>query len=256
MRWDGEIKIFIVQRKNGESSGRKELNFSFREKMPKEVRKELKAQVDKWGKRHNYYKGEKLYDDDETDIRALVPQWPEIVEWKVWRPNLNETHYAVLEAALKMDCTVDEACALAGIARATYYKYAKQYEWFKVRMQRAIDYPKILARAAVQNQIWKWDGKLALKYLQLRDSRLKESWPIAEETEQTQAPVVQFISVAPTNKWIDNQDRSQSDIEPKSASDTSVTILENNVEERKTKGIWENEAEILERLNWVTSRSE
>ena len=190
--------------------------------------------------------------DENTDIRALVPKTPEIIRDK-GRPQLNEAALVALETALKLDCPIDEACVIAGIWRSTYYKYWKQYAWFRARMQKAMDYPKVLARASVQNQIAKWDWKLALKYLQLRDKRMW-AMPVVEEDENEQAPIVQFISVA-ANKWDPTNDLKSSwqmSIEQKSASDTSVTILENNNE---SDMIRENEQEISERLNSLSSNN-
>lgn len=205
-----------------------------------------------------YYKNKRDKEEEQetSDVRGLVPQTPEVVK-AVWRPTIAEANLAVIEAALKMDCTIDEACALAWVSRAVYYKYQKSYRWFRERMQKAADYPKVLARAAVQNQIAKWDWKLALKYLQLRDKRLKENWAVQDEWEQVSTPVVQFISVAP-NKWQGNTTNpdSQTSTKLESVWDTSVTILENNETERKTDGIWENEGEILERLSWLSSNNE
>ena len=190
--------------------------------------------------------------DNDTDIRALVPKTPEVIRDK-WRPNLNESALSALETALKLDCPIEEACALAWVGRSTYYKYWKNFPWFRARMQKAMDYSKVLARAAVQNQIAKWDWKLALKYLQLRDKRMW-AMPVIEDEEKEQAPIVQFISVA-SNKWDQTNDQNsywQMNIEQKSASDTSVTILENNKESDTTR---ENEQEISERLNSLSSNN-
>jgi len=192
--------------------------------------------------------------DNDTDIRALVPKSPEVIRDK-WRPQLNEWALSALETALKLDCPIDEACAIAGIGRSTYYKYWKMHAWFRARMQKAMDYPKVLARASVQNQIAKWDWKLALKYLQLRDKRMWAAPVMDEEETKEQAPIVQFIQVS-SNKWVnanntENQD-SLNDINQKSVSDTSVTILENSNE---TDTTWENEAEISERLNLLSSNN-
>lgn len=188
------------------------------------------------------------------DMRTLVPSWPDYTPHK-GRHRLTETNFAALEAALKLDCTINEACAIAGMTRITYYKYWREEKWFRDRMQRAMDYTKILARAAVQHNIAKWDGKLALKYLQLRDKRMwTQNINDGEEEQQTQAPVVQFISVAPKS-WNTTNLENQNPTMQSTPWDTSVTILESWTDKSENE-IWENEEEILERLNLSTSSNE
>lgn len=163
------------------------------------------------------------------------------------KPALTETHFAAVETALKMDCTIDEACAIAWISRSAYYKHYRNNEEFKNRMDNAINYPKVLARAAVIRAIDKGDAKIALRYLNLRDKRFMGNG-VQEVEEWTTTPVVQFISVAPNDRWTKDEKESwQTVTEQKSAWDTSVTILESNSEQNT---VWENEAEILERLGW------
>ena len=198
---------------------------------------------------HEQFNGMVEYDDEaQDDVRALVPNKPEKIK-ETWRPWLSEAALAALETALKLDCPIDEACALVGIWRSTYYKYWKKYQWFRERMQRAIDYPKALARAAVMKQIIKWDGKLALRYLQMRDKRMWATQVVEEENVE-QAPVVQFISV--NAKWQEHTTaiESQTSTMQSTPLDSSVTILENKDESNET---WENEAEISERLNSLSS---
>ena len=64
-------------------------------------------------------------------------------------------------------------------------------------MDVARQFPRMIARAAVQRRIRQGDAKTALRFLELRDKkRYTADVNVSEnETEET-APVVQFISVA------------------------------------------------------------
>jgi len=166
------------------------------------------------------------------------------------RPKLSEEHFRIVEECLKLDCTIEEACIYAGITPTTYYNHRKQDPDFALRMDRARDFPKMVARAAVQKRIRQWDAKTALRYLELRDRKryttnenIANMW---EEWEMGKAPVVQFISVA-SNEWQNTTSPdSQSDTKPKSAYEWSA-----NSWERQTP--WENEEEALKRLDSLSS---
>lgn len=61
-------------------------------------------------------------------------------------------------------------------------------------MDIAKQFPKMVARAAIQKRIRQGDARTALEYLKLRDKFYKPE--MVEEGEKETAPVVQFISVA------------------------------------------------------------
>ena len=161
-----------------------------------------------------------------------------------WRPKLTEEHFKTVEDCLRLDFTIKEACDAAWISVSAFYKYYHEDEDFALRMDRARNFPKQMARTAVMKRIWQWDAKTALRYLELRDkwryntdTWLTEEWEVAEVS----VPKVQFISVPP-KEWADQQQNdSQKSTNPNSASDTSASSSEKQTP-------WENEEEILGRL--------
>ena len=177
-------------------------------------------------------------------VREMMPT--DIVENQraMWRPKLTEEHFKTVEDCLRLDFTIKEACDAAWISVAAYYRYYNEDADFALRMDRARNFPKQMARTAVMKRIWQWDAKTALRYLELRDKWryntvpwLTEEWEIVEST----APKVQFISV-PSNEWADQQmNDSQKSTNPSSASDISASSWEKQTP-------WENEEEALRRL--------
>ena len=158
---------------------------------------------------------------------------------------ITEEHFKIIEDCLRLDFTITEACDAAGISLSSYYHHYKTDEDFALRMDRARNFPKQMARTAVMRRIWQWDAKTALRYLELRDKRYKTD-EVVEEWEENTAPVVQFISVA-SNEWASNTTNpdTQNDIEQKSVSDSSVSFWEMWTESQTW---WENEEEVLRRL--------
>ncbi len=175
------------------------------------------------------------------------PAKNQIAKWnaaKIW-----EEQYRIIEETLMMDGTIEEACILAWITVPTYYNHKNSNPEFARRVEIARQFPKLIARAAVQRRIRQWDAKTALRFLELRDKRYKAD-PIPEEWEENTAPVVQFISVA-SNEWAENWTNhdSQSDIKQESAYDSSASSWE-KVTPR------ENEEEALRRLDSLSFSSE
>ena len=162
-----------------------------------------------------------------------------------WNAHITEEHLKTIEDCLRLDFTIGEACDAAGISASSYYHYYKKDPDFALRMDRAKNFPKQMARTAVMKRIWQWDAKTALRYLELRDKNryntvpwLTEEW----ELEWNELPKVQFISV-PSNEWADQSNNdSQTSINVNSVSDTSATSSENQT-------WWENEEEVLRRLS-------
>ena len=167
------------------------------------------------------------------------PAINQIQKWnaaKIW-----EEQYRIIEETLKMDWTIEEGCMLAWISVPSYYKHKEKNPEFARRMEVARQFPKLIARAAVQRRIRQWDAKTALRFLELRDKRYKAE-PVYEWEEENTAPVVQFISV-PSDEWVSNttnQD-SQTPTKQSSAFEWSASTWE-KVTPR------ENEEEMLRRL--------
>lgn len=173
-----------------------------------------------------------------VDDMLPKPAKNQLTRWdraKIW-----EEQYRIIEETLMMDGTIEEACMLAWITVPTYYNHKNSNPEFARRVAIARQFPKMIARAAVQRRIRQWDAKTALRFLELRDKRYN-AVPMPEEWEETTAPVVQFISVA-SNEWNTTSPDTQNDIKQSSASDLSVSSWEKLTP-------WENEEEALKRLS-------
>ena len=173
------------------------------------------------------------------------PAKNQIAKWnnaKIW-----EEQYRIIEETLMMDETIEEACILAWITVPTYYNHKNSNPEFARRIEIARQFPKLIARAAVQRRIRQWDAKTALKFLELRDKRYKAE-PVLEEWEENTAPVVQFISVA-SNEWNTTNPDSQMNTKQESVWPWSVSSWE-KVTPR------ENEEEALRRLDSLSFSSE
>lgn len=179
-------------------------------------------------------------------VEEMLPKQAknQITKWinaKIW-----EEQYRIIEETLMMDGTIEEACMLAWITVPTYYNHKNSNPEFARRVAIARQFPKLIARAAVQRRIRQWDAKTALRFLELRDKRYKPE-PIAEEWEEETTPVVQFISVA-SNEWNTTNHDSQTNTKQESVWPWYVSSWE-KVTPR------ENEEEALKRLNSSNSNN-
>lgn len=166
-------------------------------------------------------------------------------------PHIGEEHYRILEDCLRQDCTIEEACMYAWISPASYYVHKKNNPDFAVRMDRARQFPKMMARAAVMKRIALWDANTALKYLTLRDKRYKED--ALDEIWVDDKVKVEF-SLVPwkAKEWAESQQNdTQMSISVSSASEWYANSSES---EKMTS--WENEEEVLRRLDSLSSSSE
>lgn len=187
-------------------------------------------------------------------VEEMMPRIAEENQIAKWNnAYIEEDHYRIIEECLKLDCTVEEACMAAWISTSAYYKHRSLYPDFARRMELAKQFPKVMARAAVQKRIRMWDSKTALRYLELRDKKryntdmnVNEDW---EDVVESKGPIVQFISVA-SNEWADQRSSdTQNDTKPNSASDTSASSSE-----RETPR--ENEEQALRNLSSLSFNSD
>jgi hypothetical protein len=158
-------------------------------------------------------------------------------------PTIWEDEYRIIEECLMMDCTVEEAITTAWISYNSFINHKNKNPDFALRVERAKQFPKMIARAAVQRRIRQWDAKTALEFLKLRDKKRYNAAPwLNDEWEiESTAPVVQFTSV-PSDEWADQwKNDSQKSTNISSASDTSATSSEPLTPR-------ENEDEALRRL--------
>ena len=173
------------------------------------------------------------------NVTNLVP--------KARRRSAVEDSLDTLEQAFRLDATVDEACVLACISAPSYYKYMAEpeHEEARLRMEQARNWTKLIARAAVSNEIWKWNAKVALEFLKMRDKRYANNELVDDVVDNSK--VVQFISVNTNKEWESTTSPDwATDTKQNSHSDLSVTIWE----ETETKMTWwDNEKEMLKRLN-------
>lgn len=191
--------------------------------------------------------------EEVKDLKTLakVKTVEEMLPRPVEKPNQTiwETEYRIIEECLQLDGTIEQGCMLAGISIASYYKHREKNPDFARRMDIARQFPKMIARAAIQRRIRQWDAKTALDYLKLRDRFYKED--AKEEGTETKAPVVQFISVA-SNEWSNttNPD-TQTNIKQGSAWQWFASSWE---AEKLTPR--ENEEQALRNIDLLTSSNE
>ena len=83
---------------------------------------------------------------------------------------------AVLVMAFTMDCTVDEACAMAQISKQTYYNWYNSDKKFAEAMEMAKHWNMILARSVVTQALINNDSKIAMDVITKRDARYSNQW--------------------------------------------------------------------------------
>jgi len=169
------------------------------------------------------------------------------------KPNIWEEQYAIIEEVLKMDGTVEEGCILAGISVPAYYKHIKKNPDFARRIMLAKQFPKLIARAAVQKRIRLWDAKTALRFLELRDKkRYNDEINMHDIDEwENRQQVVEFISVA-TNKWQKNTTARdyQTPTGQNYVSDWSVNLSDSTIQTP-----WENDEQVLRNIDSLSSNN-
>lgn len=157
-------------------------------------------------------------------------------------PHIWEEQYTIIEECLRLDCTIEEACMTAWISVPSYYVHKRNNPDFALRMDRAREFPKMMARAAVMKRIRLWDANTALKYLTLRDKRYSEEH-IEEIWWQDKMKVEFTLVPAKAREWVeDQQSDSQTSTNVSSVSEWSVDSWEKQTP-------WENEEEALRRLD-------
>jgi len=167
-------------------------------------------------------------------------------------PHIGEEHYRILEDCLRQDCTVEEACMYAWISTASYYLHKKNNPDFAIRMDRARQFPKMMARAAVMRRIGLWDANVALKYLTLRDKRYKED--ALDEIWVDDKVKVEFSLVPWKSKeWAGDTIKGDTQIDTKQRYVSDISV---NSSESEKMTSWENEEEVLRRLDSLSSSSD
>ena len=161
-------------------------------------------------------------------------------------PTIWEDEYRIIEECLMMDCTVEEAVMTAWISYNSFINHKNKNPDFALRVERAKQFPKMIARAAVQRRIRQWDAKTALEFLKLRDKKRYNTIPwVDDEWRVEWAAKVQFISI-PSNEWADQSSNdSQTPTSANSASATSASFSPKLTEPLTPR---ENEEEALRRL--------
>lgn len=97
---------------------------------------------------------------------------------------IDEAVVRKLEDALSWDCTVEEACAHAGIGVRTYYDERDRNEEFAQRMERAQQFPFVLAKKVLVVAMKENDGNLAMKFLKNRQ-RDRYHEKVEQDVKQT-----------------------------------------------------------------------
>lgn len=187
-----------------------------------------------------------------SKLQTVESMIPTPLEWQFDRPNQQiwEREYKIIEECLQLDWTIEQGCMLAWISVPSYYKHREKNPEFARRMDIAKQFPKMIARAAIQKRIRLWDSKTALEYLKLRDKFYRpESVP--EEGEQTKRPVVQFISVA-SNEWQKNTESHDSQMNTKQES---VWLWYSTSWEAENETPWENDEQVLRNIDSLSSNN-
>ncbi len=177
------------------------------------------------------------------NVEEMLPKLAKNQISKWTNAKIGEEQYRIIEETLMLDWTVEEACMLAGISVPSYYHHKNVNPDFARRMDVARQFPKMIARAAVQRRIRQWDAKTALRYLELRDKRYKAE-PVYEGEEDNGTPVVQFISVA-SEEWNTTNPDIQTDIKQKSVWPWYASSSENQTPR-------ENEEQALRNIDSLT----
>lgn len=178
-------------------------------------------------------------------VEEMVPT-PASNQIAVLNPTIGEEQYAIIEEALKLDSTIDEACMLAGISMSSYYKHRDKNPDFARRMDIARQYPKLVARAAVQRRIRQWDAKTALRFLELREKN--RYWENAIESSANNDKMKVEFTLIPTKKveWADQQ---ENDFQTSTNQSSAYEWFANSSDgENEKQTPWENEDGVLERL--------
>lgn len=178
-------------------------------------------------------------------VKSVEEMLPKAADNQLNKPNpkIWETEYRIIEECLQLDGTIEQWCMLAGISVQSYYKHREKNPDFARRMDIARQFPKLVARAAIQKRIRQWDAKVALDYLKLRDNFYKED--AHEEGSWAKLPTVQFISVA-SNEWADQQNNDwQTSTKQSSPYNTSSSSWEKATPR-------ENEEQALRNIDLLT----
>ena len=73
-----------------------------------------------------------------------------------------------LEYALSIGCTVKEACSLAMISTAAYYRYINKYPESRDRFESLKQVTIFNARKAIADELYRGNWKLAWRYLETK----------------------------------------------------------------------------------------
>src|SRR4051794_24649952 len=102
-------------------------------------------------------------------VLAVIPVEPKSEPHPGGRPTvITEAAILKLEEAFKIDATVLEACAYAGITKTPYYDRLKDDPEFADRMDRAQQFPFMMAKKTVYKAMQAGDARTALKWLDRR----------------------------------------------------------------------------------------
>ena len=124
-------------------------------------------------------------------------------EWKkkTWRPTVfTPENVQKLEELLSQDVSIESACKFVGISESAYYEECNRNPKFKEKMEKAQEYPMVLANRTIAKSIRDGDVQSAWKMKQSRDKRYRPEatkismtqWADPETWEQTQWLMVEF----------------------------------------------------------------
>jgi hypothetical protein len=76
---------------------------------------------------------------------------------------------AKLIEAFHDDATIEQACYIADIDKASYYRWIEKDEDFRNEMGKAQEYPKVIAKNTILKAIKSGDAKTAMDFIKRRE---------------------------------------------------------------------------------------
>ena len=109
-------------------------------------------------------------------ITGLDDMKQNLLQDKWWRPTKkSKVILQKLIQAFMMDCTIEEACAYAGIAESTYYDRAKKDKRFSELMNNAQKWQQFLAKGVIHQALLNNNVATAQWVTERRDDRYKNN---------------------------------------------------------------------------------
>jgi len=95
-----------------------------------------------------------------------------------------------LEYALAIGCTVEEACSLAMISPAAYYRFIEKNPEFRERFEGLKHITIFNARKAIADELQRGNWKLAWKFLEAKcPQEFSSQWVLRKQNDQLRTKI-------------------------------------------------------------------